>query len=100
MPSMKLTKSAVASARPEARDYEIRDTIVPGFFLQDHACRAQGLHALLSHAKGRAPQAFARHLRARSQSTKHASSRRTSSRAFEAARIQARSGRRPAPRRR
>ena len=32
MPSMKLTKSAVDSARPEARDYEIRDTIVPGFF--------------------------------------------------------------------
>lgn len=32
MPSMKLTKSAVDSARPEARDYEIRDTVVPGFF--------------------------------------------------------------------
>lgn len=32
MPSMKLTKSAVDSARPGTRDYEIRDTIVPGFF--------------------------------------------------------------------
>ncbi len=32
MPSLKLTKSAVDSARPGTRDYEIRDTIVPGFF--------------------------------------------------------------------
>ena len=32
MPSLKLTKSAVDSARPDTRDYEIRDTIVPGFF--------------------------------------------------------------------
>ena len=32
MPSMKLTKSAVDSARPSTTDYELRDTIVPGFF--------------------------------------------------------------------
>lgn len=31
MPSMKLTKSAVDSARPGTTDYELRDTIVPGF---------------------------------------------------------------------
>lgn len=31
MPSTKLTKSVVDTARPTARDYEIRDTIVPGF---------------------------------------------------------------------
>lgn len=31
MPSIKLTKSAVDAARPTNRDYEIRDTIVPGF---------------------------------------------------------------------
>jgi len=31
MPSIKLTKSVVDTARPTARDYEIRDTIVPGF---------------------------------------------------------------------
>ena len=31
MPSIKLTKSVVDTARPAARDYEIRDTIVPGF---------------------------------------------------------------------
>ena len=31
MPSTKLTKSVVDTARPAARDYEIRDTIVPGF---------------------------------------------------------------------
>lgn len=31
MPSLKLTKSAVDSARPDTRDYELRDTIVPGF---------------------------------------------------------------------
>jgi integrase len=31
MPSIKLTKSAVDTARPTTRDYEIRDTIVPGF---------------------------------------------------------------------
>ena len=32
MPSLKLTKSAVDSARPDTTDYELRDTIVPGFF--------------------------------------------------------------------
>ena len=31
MPSIKLTKSVVDTARATARDYEIRDTIVPGF---------------------------------------------------------------------
>ena len=31
MPSTKLTKSVVDTARPTARDYEIRDTVVPGF---------------------------------------------------------------------
>jgi len=31
MPSIKLTKSAVDTAKATARDYEIRDTIVPGF---------------------------------------------------------------------
>ena len=32
MPTMKLTKSAVDTAQPDSRDYEIRDTIIPGFF--------------------------------------------------------------------
>ena len=32
MPSIKLTKSVVDTAKPTARDYEIRDTIIPGFF--------------------------------------------------------------------
>ena len=32
MPSLKLTKSAVDSAQPGTTDYELRDTIVPGFF--------------------------------------------------------------------
>ena len=31
MPSIKLTKNVVDTAKPAARDYEIRDTIVPGF---------------------------------------------------------------------
>lgn len=31
MPSIKLTKCVVDAARPTTRDYEIRDTIVPGF---------------------------------------------------------------------
>ena len=31
MPSLKLTKTAVETARPEARDYELRDTTLPGF---------------------------------------------------------------------
>ncbi len=31
MPSIKLTKSVVDTAKATARDYEIRDTIVPGF---------------------------------------------------------------------
>ena len=32
MPSTKLTKSVVDTAKPAARDYEIRDTTIPGFF--------------------------------------------------------------------
>ena len=31
MPSLKLTKTAVETARPEARDYELRDTMLTGF---------------------------------------------------------------------
>lgn len=31
MPSIKLTKTAVETAKPERRDYELRDTIIPGF---------------------------------------------------------------------
>lgn len=31
MPSLQLTKSAVDTARPNTRDYELRDTVVPGF---------------------------------------------------------------------
>lgn len=31
MPSLKLTKTAVETARPESRDYELRDTVLPGF---------------------------------------------------------------------
>ena len=41
MPSMKLTKSAVVSARPENTDYEFRDTTVLGFFCKisvKHLC--------------------------------------------------------------
>ena len=31
MPSLKLTKTAVETAKPEPRDYELRDTVLPGF---------------------------------------------------------------------
>jgi len=31
MPAIKLTKTAVETARPERRDYELRDTLIPGF---------------------------------------------------------------------
>jgi hypothetical protein len=31
MPTLKLTKKAVANANPKGRDYELRDTEVPGF---------------------------------------------------------------------
>ena len=31
MPSIKLTKTAVETAKPERRDYELRDTLTPGF---------------------------------------------------------------------
>lgn len=31
MPSIKLTKTAVETAKPERRDYELRDTVIPGF---------------------------------------------------------------------
>lgn len=31
MPTLKLTKTAIESARPEKSDYELRDSVVPGF---------------------------------------------------------------------
>jgi integrase len=34
MPKLKLTKTVVDGARPEAKDYEIRDTVTPGFLLK------------------------------------------------------------------
>src|SRR5690606_38106566 len=34
MPKIKLTKTAVDAATPKDRDYELRDTIVPGFMLK------------------------------------------------------------------
>jgi integrase len=34
MPKVKLTKTAVDTAGPRARDYELRDTLVPGFLLK------------------------------------------------------------------
>ncbi len=34
MPKIKLTKTVVDGARPEAKDYEIRDTVTPGFLLK------------------------------------------------------------------
>jgi hypothetical protein len=34
MPKIKLTKTVVDGARPEAKDYEIRDAVTPGFLLK------------------------------------------------------------------
>jgi integrase len=34
MPKVKLTKTAVDAAIPQAKDYELRDTLVPGFLLK------------------------------------------------------------------
>lgn len=34
MPKIKLTKTVADGARPEAKDYEIRDTVTPGFLLK------------------------------------------------------------------
>lgn len=34
MPRLKLTKTAAESAAPEAKDYELRDTVTPGFLLK------------------------------------------------------------------
>ena len=34
MPKIKLTKTVIDGARPEAKDYEIRDTVTPGFLLK------------------------------------------------------------------
>ena len=31
MPSLKLTKTAVEAAKPESRDHELHDTVLPGF---------------------------------------------------------------------
>ena len=52
MPSLKLTKSAVDTARPNIREYELRNTIVASFYLQDNPCRAQDLHAFVSNTEG------------------------------------------------
>jgi hypothetical protein len=34
MPKVKLTKTAVDTADPREKDYELRDTVVPGFILK------------------------------------------------------------------
>jgi len=34
MPKLKLTKTAAESAAPEAKEYELRDTVRPGFLLK------------------------------------------------------------------
>ena len=34
MPKTKLTKTAVDAAGPQQKDYELRDTVVPGFLLK------------------------------------------------------------------
>lgn len=34
MPKLKLTKTAVDTAQPDQKDYELRDTIIPGFLLK------------------------------------------------------------------
>ena len=34
MPKLKLTKTAVDTADPRAKEYELRDTTVPGFLVK------------------------------------------------------------------
>ena len=34
MPRLKLTKTAAESAAPDAKEYELRDTVTPGFLLK------------------------------------------------------------------
>lgn len=34
MPKIKLTKTAVDAATPQERDYELRDTTIPGFLVK------------------------------------------------------------------
>ena len=63
MPSIKLTKSVVDTARPTARDYEIRDTIIPGFFCKITPAGRKTFMPLVSHAYRRAPEAGAGHPR-------------------------------------
>lgn len=41
MPTLKLTKTAVESARPEKTDYELRDSVVPGFLCKVTPVRRQ-----------------------------------------------------------
>ena len=63
MPSLKLTKSAVDSARPGTTDHELRDTIIPGFFCKITPAGRKVFMLSYRTPSWRAAQAVARHLR-------------------------------------
>ena len=50
MAKIKLTKTAVDAAQPQAQVVELRDTVVPGF-LQDYSNWPQGVHAAVPHKR-------------------------------------------------
>jgi hypothetical protein len=47
MPKIKLTKTAVDAATPQERDYELRDTTMPGFLGKVTPDRPQDIHGRL-----------------------------------------------------
>ncbi len=57
MAKIKLTKSAVDAAQPQAQAVELRDTLVPGFLCKITPGRPQGVHAPVPDECRRAPQA-------------------------------------------
>ncbi len=63
MPKIKLTKTVVDGARPEAKDYEIRDTVTPRIPAEGHAVRTSDLHAGLHRRERPAAKACDRPLR-------------------------------------
>jgi len=52
MAKIKLTKAAVDAATFGAKEYELRDTVVPGFLLKVTRAGRKILHGAVSHQRG------------------------------------------------
>lgn len=56
MARIKLAKTAVASAQPQAKNIALRNTVVPGFLCKKHPEGRPGVHAPVPHELRVVPQ--------------------------------------------